>query len=77
MAKRARRSLPESHYQQLVRKYRCIPIRELSFGGPKLDLVGFSLKRQCHFGCTTAHGHRKGYCQVKQFGGILAARRHR
>ena len=27
----------------LARKYRCIPVRELSFGGLKLDVVGFSL----------------------------------
>ena len=43
LAKHARSSLPESHYQEsvrkyLARKYRCIPVRE-----PKLDIVGFSL----------------------------------
>ena len=26
---------------------------------------------------STPHGDIIGYCQVKQFGGILAARRHR
>ena len=54
MTKRARRSLPESHYQELVRKYlarkyRCIPVRELSFGGLKLDVVGFSLNTKEFF----------------------------
>jgi hypothetical protein len=47
MTKRGRRSLPESHYQALVRrylsrKYGCVAVRELRFGGPKFDVVGFS-----------------------------------
>jgi len=37
----------ESHYQEIVRKYiskkhGCATIRELNFGGPKFDVVGFS-----------------------------------
>lgn len=37
----------ESHYQEIVRKYiakkySCATVRELNFGGPKFDVVGFS-----------------------------------
>jgi hypothetical protein len=43
---RATRKL-ESHYQEIVRKYiakkyGCATVRELNFGGPKFDVVGFS-----------------------------------
>jgi hypothetical protein len=38
---------PESFYQDLARKYvckkfGCVAVRELNFGGPKFDVVGFS-----------------------------------
>jgi hypothetical protein len=44
---RRRKPVPESRDQELVRKYirrqyGCVAVRELSFGGPKFDVVGFS-----------------------------------
>ena len=38
---------PETFYQDLARKYickkfGCVAVRELNFGGPKFDVVGFS-----------------------------------
>lgn len=47
MKKQKHRSRPESFYQELVqkyisRKYGCVTVRELNFGGPKFDVAGFS-----------------------------------
>jgi hypothetical protein len=47
MVKRKERKHPESYYQELVKryiskKYGCATVRELNFGGPKFDVVGFS-----------------------------------
>jgi hypothetical protein len=48
MLKRKRpKGKAESFYQELVqrylsRKYGCVAVRELNFGGPKFDVVGFS-----------------------------------
>jgi len=44
-ARRGRK--PESYYQDIVRryiskKYGCVAVRRLNFGGPKFDVVGFS-----------------------------------
>jgi len=38
---------PESYYQEIIKryinkKYQCATVRELNFGGPKFDVVGFS-----------------------------------
>jgi len=46
LAKRAKYK-PETYYQEVVRKYiskkcGCAAVRELNFGGPKFDVVGFS-----------------------------------
>jgi hypothetical protein len=45
--KRKERKRPESFYQEVVKKYiskkyDCVAVRELNFGGPKFDVVGFS-----------------------------------
>jgi hypothetical protein len=42
-----RKKKPETFYQDLARKYickkfGCVAVRELNFGGPKFDVVGFS-----------------------------------
>src|ERR1700674_506039 len=47
MAKRRPRKQNESFYQAIVKKYisrnySCVTVRELNFGGPKFDVVGFS-----------------------------------
>jgi hypothetical protein len=47
MAKKKERKHPESFYQDIVKryitkKYGCATVRELNFGGPKFDVVGFA-----------------------------------
>jgi hypothetical protein len=47
MSERQDRKRPESYYQEIVKrylgkKYGCATVRELNFGGPKFDVVGFS-----------------------------------
>jgi hypothetical protein len=47
VAKRTRGRKPETYYQEIVRRYiskrhGCVAVRELDFGGPKFDVVGFS-----------------------------------
>jgi len=47
MRRRSRAKKRESHYQEIVKryiskKYGCATVRELNFGGPKFDVVGFS-----------------------------------
>lgn len=47
VAKARKRRRLESYYQDIVRRYiskkhGCVAVRELDFGGPKLDVVGFS-----------------------------------
>ena len=47
MGKRKERKRAESFYQELAqryitKKYGCATVRELNFGGPKFDVVGFS-----------------------------------
>lgn len=47
MVRQKERKRPESFYQEAVKKYvskkyGCVTVRELNFGGPKFDVVGFS-----------------------------------
>ncbi len=47
MKRRSSAKKRESHYQEIVKKYiskkyGCATVRELNFGGPKFDVVGFS-----------------------------------
>lgn len=47
LARKKDRKRPESFYQEIVKryvskKYGCATVRELNFGGPKFDVVGFS-----------------------------------
>lgn len=47
MTRRSPTKKLESHYQEIVKKYiakkyGCATVRELNFGGPKFDVVGFS-----------------------------------
>ena len=47
MARKKRKKQPETFYQDVVKRYigktyDCATVRELNFGGPKFDVVGFS-----------------------------------
>src|SRR6266850_1877082 len=47
MARKREKKHPETHYQDAVKRYiskkhGCATVRELNFGGPKFDVVGFS-----------------------------------
>ena len=47
MVKKKERKHPESFYQEIVKRYitknyGCATVRELNFGGPKFDVVGFA-----------------------------------
>lgn len=47
MAKASKRRHPETFYQKIVQRYvakrfNCVAVRELNFGGPRFDVVGFS-----------------------------------